>query len=220
MTRKTSTKELIQRSYSFEIRAGEEDGRGKLIEGRPIVYDSMTDLGYIYEVIEKGALDEADLTDVRFLVNHDLSMIPLARSRKNSEKSTMQLLTDELGMRTKTYLDTEHNTDARKLYSAVGRGDITGMSFLFSIDDQLWENLDTEKRTRRIKKISSVIEVSAVTMPAYEDTEIYARDNDNLERLRSELESARKSAGIMLESDTRSKLDFKTRSLLKMYGGK
>ena len=76
-------KELEQRSYSFEVRA-EETERGKVITGRPIVYNSRTDIGPFDEIIESGALDNADLTDVRFLVNHDLSRIPLARSRRNN----------------------------------------------------------------------------------------------------------------------------------------
>ena len=63
-------KELEQRSYSFEVRA-EETERGKIITGRPIVYNSRTDIGPFDEIIESGALDNADLTDVRFLVNHD-----------------------------------------------------------------------------------------------------------------------------------------------------
>ena len=78
-------KELINRSYNFEVRAT-EDEKGKVIEGRPIVYDSMTDLGFCQEIIEAGALDNTDLTDVRFLVNHDISKIPLARSRKDNVK--------------------------------------------------------------------------------------------------------------------------------------
>ena len=65
-----SKPELIRRSYNFEVRAS-TDEKGNLIEGRPIVYDSMTDMGWFKEVIERGALDNADLTDVRFLVNHE-----------------------------------------------------------------------------------------------------------------------------------------------------
>ena len=75
---------------------------GSLISGRPIVYDSVTDLGFFDEVIDFGALDEADLTDVRFLVNHNTDMIPLARSRRNnavesaspSPESVQMMLTD------------------------------------------------------------------------------------------------------------------------------
>ena len=74
--------DLERRSYTFEVRA-EESETGSIITGRPIVYDSRTDLVFFDEIIERGALDGTDLTDVRFLVNHDLSRIPLARSRRN-----------------------------------------------------------------------------------------------------------------------------------------
>ena len=210
-------KELISRSYSFEVRADKDDKEQRyMIEGRPIVYDSVTDLGFIDEIIEKGALNETDLTDVRFLVNHDTSKIPLARSRKNNKNSTMQLMPDDEGLKIRVYLDVDNNTEAKSLYSAIQRGDISGMSFMFSIDTEEWEGLETEKPLRRIKKISSVVEVSAVTFPAYEDTEIYARDKNNLERLRQELERSRNHEK---ELENSSKLNTETRMLLKMYGG-
>ena len=183
-------KELEQRSFNFEIRA-EEDERGQYIDGRPIVYESKTDLGWFDEIIERGALDGADLTDVRFLVNHDLSKIPLARSRRNNGNSTMQLSPDYEGMSINVLLDTENNADSRSLYSAVKRGDISGMSFMFSITDEEWIDLDSDHPTRRIKQIGSVVEVSAVTFPAYESTEINARDAKALESAKLALESAR-----------------------------
>lgn len=183
-------KELEQRSFNFEIRA-EEDERGQYIDGRPIVYESKTDLGWFDEIIERGALDGADLTDVRFLVNHDLSKIPLARSRRNNGNSTMQLSPDYEGMSINVLLDTENNADSRSLYSAVKRGDISGMSFMFSITDEEWIDLDSDHPTRRIKQIGSVVEVSAVTFPAYESTEISARDAKALESAKLALESAR-----------------------------
>jgi HK97 family phage prohead protease len=163
-----------------------------VITGRPIVYESVTDLGWFDEVIDRGALDGADLTDVRFLVNHDISNIPLARSRRNNGNSTMQLSTDYEGMSISAELDTENNAEARALYSAVKRGDVTGMSFMFSIDEESWEDLESDHPTRHIIKIGSVVEVSAVTFPAYDSTSINARSNsDVLERARLEVETAR-----------------------------
>ena len=126
---------------------------------------------------------------------------------------------DDKGLFIRVYLDVENNAEARALYSAIQRGDITGMSFMFSVDDEEWEDLESEKPTRRIKKISSVVEVSAVTFPAYEDTEIQARNKSELESLRQKLESERQRAKS-LERDKKSKLDFETRTLLMMYGGK
>lgn len=188
-------KELQQRSYTFEARAEKNDKGQSIIVGRPIVYDQKTDLGYFDEIIERGALDKADLRDVRFLVNHDISKIPLARSRKNNENSTMQLTVDDEGMGIRVTLDTENNTDARALYSAVERGDMSGMSFMFSIDDEEWVDLQSDHPTRHIKKIGTVVEVSAVTFPAYEQTEISTRCKQELDSARSAVETARQQRG-------------------------
>lgn len=179
-----------QRSYSFEIRA-EETEQGNIIVGRPIVYNSRTDLGYFDEVIESGALDRTDLTDVRFLVNHDTSKIPLARSRRNNGNSTMHLTVDDEGMEIRVTLDTENNAEARALYSAVSRGDISGMSFMFYVRDEEWDNLESDHPLRRIRSIESVVEVSAVTFPAYNATEIFARSKEALDNARAALDNAR-----------------------------
>lgn len=193
MANKEVKKMLEQRSYSFEVRAEEGEG-GAIITGRPIVYDSRTDLGYFDEIIERGALDGADLTDVRFLVNHDISKIPLARSRRNNGNSTMQLSVDAEGMFIRVKLDVENNAEAKALYSAVQRGDISGMSFMFSIDGESWENLESDHPTRHVTKIGSVVEVSAVTFPAYDATTINARSKEALESARSAVEIARRQS--------------------------
>lgn len=199
MPNKTYKKELEQRSYNFEVRAEESD-QGSIILGRPIVYNSRTDLGWFDEIIEGGALDFADLTDVRFLVNHDTSKIPLARSRRNNGNSTMQLTTDQEGMTIRVLLDTENNAEAKSLYSAVQRGDISGMSFMFLVKDEEWDDIDGDHPTRRIKSISTVVEVSAVTFPAYEATEIQARSREALENARQAVETARQQKATQVDT--------------------
>lgn len=179
------------RAFNFEIRA-EESERGHIITGRPIVFNERTDLGWYDEIIDQDALSETDLKDVRFLVNHNTDMIPLARSRNNNENSTMQLSVNEYGMDIRVDLDTENNTEARNLYSAVDRGDISGMSFMFTVDGDEWEDLESEHPTRHIRKISKVFEVSAVTFPAYTATSITARGlSEALESAKESLESAK-----------------------------
>ena len=186
-------KELERRSYAFEIRAEKDDERDQaIIVGRPIVYNQLTDLGWFDEIIARGALDNANLKDVRFLVNHDTSKIPLARSRKNNENSTMQLTVDKDGLAIRVVLDVENNAEARALYSAVQRGDISGMSFMFSINAEDWDDLDGEHPTRTIKEIGTVVEVSAVTFPAYEQTEISTRSREALDNARRALDNAHK----------------------------
>lgn len=193
------TRPLEERMVACEVRA-EEEQEG-MITGRPIVFNSWTDLGWFDEIIDGRALDNTDLTDVRFLVNHDLSKIPLARSRRNNGNSTMQLFTDDQGLLIKAQLDTENNAEAKSLYSAIQRGDISGMSFMFSIRGEEWQDLDSDHPRRRITDIESVVEVSAVTFPAYDSTSINARSKEALESARSALESARQQAGEPLESE-------------------
>ena len=206
-------KPLEQRSYNFEVRA-EETEQGSIITGRPIVYNSRTNLGPFDEIIDSGALDEADLTDVRFLVNHDISKIPLARSRRNNGNSTMKLSVDSFGMNIdKIDLDIENNMDARALHSAVKRGDISGMSFMFSIDDEVWEGLESDHPTRHIRKIGTVVEVSAVTFPAYESTEINARSKETLDNARSTLEKVRQQNATSVDTDELELLKEKTKIL-------
>lgn len=204
---------IILRCYNGEMRAREEEDKG-IIEGYAIVYDSMTDLGYFNEIIEAGALEKTNLKDVRLLVNHNTDMIPLARSRNNNENSTMHLIVDKKGLFVRIKLDIENNSDARNLYSAIKRGDITGMSFMFTIDREEWEELDSEHPTRRIKSIGQVFEVSAVTFPAYESTEINARDKAALDSAKLTLESMRSQS---LESDKAAALELEKAKLLTQF---
>ena len=208
--------ELERRAYTFDVRA-EQGETGSIITGRPIVYDSMTDLGWFNEIIERGALLKTDLRDVRFLVNHDLSKIPLARSRRNNGNSTMQLTVDDEGMSIRVNLDTENNAEAKSLYSAVSRGDISGMSFMFSVDGEEWEDLESDHPTRRIKSIGSVVEVSAVSFPAYEATEIHVRSKEALDNARSALEKARQQRTEPLDSGELELLKEKTKILSRGY---
>lgn len=181
------------RSFEFEVRAEQNEEHGTHLTGQPIVYNERTNLGWYDEIIADGALSEADLRDVRFLVNHNTDMIPLARSRNNNANSTMQLeVIEGKGMSIRVDLDTENNAEAKSLYSAVKRGDISGMSFMFTVDGDTWEDIDTEHPTRTITDISKVFEVSAVTFPAYEATSIQARGlSDALESAKASLENER-----------------------------
>lgn len=179
------------RAFDFEIRAEDNEEHGHHLTGQPIVYNERTNLGWYDEIIEDGALTDTDLKDVRFLVNHNVDMIPLARSRNNNTNSTMQMeVIPGKGMGIRVDLDTENNAEAKSLYSAVERGDISGMSFMFFVDEDKWEDIDSDHPTRRISKISKVMEVSAVTFPAYEATSISTRGlSEALDSAKESLES-------------------------------
>lgn len=182
-----------KRCYSLkEFRAVTGEGNEKYIEGHAAVFEQKTDLGgYFFEVIDRGAFDdENSLRDVPLFVNHDWGKIPLARSRRNNDNSTMTLKVDDVGLAIRAKLDVENNLDAKALYSAVEREDLSGMSFAFSVDAEEWQDLKSEKPTRRIKKIGRVFEVSAVAFPAYEGTDISARALSTLESAKKALDNA------------------------------
>lgn len=195
-----------RRSNLCEVRAERDEQHGDYITGHPIVFNQETEIetwqGTIREVIDPEAIDSStDMRDVRFLVGHDTSRIPMARSRNNNENSTMQLKKDEIGLAMRANLDTENNGTARELYSAAGRGDISGMSFMFRADKDSWDDLDTEKPLRHIRHIAKIYEVSATAFPAYEGTDLEAADeSQRLESLVASLESARERQKAERES--------------------
>jgi HK97 family phage prohead protease len=127
------------------------------------------------------------------MVGHDFGMIPLAHSRRNNGSGTMQLTPDEHGVKMRAVLDPDHNPRAAEAYSAIGRGDMTGMSFAFIVNEEAWEDLDTEKPLRRITGMSDIFEVSLVAFPAYKGTSVQAAsEGPALDSVRASLESARK----------------------------
>ena len=153
-----------------EIRANASvEAESLIITGLPIVYDKPTQItspaGEYTEIIRRGALDGADISDCRLLYNHDLSKVPLARTPK-----TMQLITGSAGLEMTAQLpETE---EARSVHTAVVRGDLSGMSFAFKVPQggDSWEG-----RTRTIHKIEKVYELSIVPFPAYSETSVEAR---------------------------------------------
>ncbi len=180
------------RAFTFEVRAEQNEEHGTYITGTPIVFNRATDMGWYEETINKDALKNTDLKDVAFLVGHNTGMIPLARSRNNNDNSTMQMTVNDDGMDIRVDLDTENNAEARALYSAVKRGDMTGMSFMFVVDKDSWTDADSDYPKREILSIRKVFEVSAVAFPAYPQTSIQAASEDaTLDSARASLESAR-----------------------------
>ena len=188
-----SKKEI--RFLSLELRA-EEDERGAYIEGYPIVFNQETVIGGFYrEIIAPESVNESLLRDVALMIGHDFGMVPLAHSRRNTENSTMRLSIDDHGVRMRALLDIENNPKAKEAYSAVKRGDLSGMSFAFTTEKESWEDLDAEKPLRRITGMGKIYEVSLVAFPAYEGTSVQAAsEGEALESVLASLESARKQA--------------------------
>lgn len=214
---------FLQRGFVAEVRADGADGEntGHRISGLAAVYEQETRIadffGEFTEVIRAGAFDETDFSDVRLLVNHNTSDIALARSRRNNKSdkpNTMQISVDKEGVKFAADLDTENNEQARALYSAINRGDMDGMSFMFYVpeDGQKWSKRDGVDY-REITKVEKVVELSVVNFPAYAGTSVDSRSLDSDKRA---LENAR----ALLDSKPKSHLDNKTMAIIKMYGKK
>lgn len=209
MNKEKPNKESIQFSRFSEIcelRALEPTGNtGHTIEGYAIVYEQEVSIGgWFNEVVKRGALDGADLTDVPLFIHHNSDEIPLARSRRNNNNSTLKLTPDDKGLHFRAELDVDNNVDAKALYSAIQRGDITGMSYSFRVKEEKWLNMDTPTPTREIYKFKKIGEISALWSPAYEGTSIEARgreldssDKMALDNARSTLDNEKNELEVM-----------------------
>lgn len=166
---------------SAEIQAETRDDE-MVLEGTPIVFNKPaminTPTGSYTEVITRNALDGLKLNDTRLLVSHDYNRLPLAKAPK-----TMKIWTDNVVLHIRATLP--NTEEARSVYTAVKRGDMTGMSFGFTCDRQGYD-YDVETRTRTIKKINKVLEFSIVNFPAYSETSIEARSQMQEAELRQQ----------------------------------
>ena len=175
-----------------------DDGQKITIVGQPVVFDQNTDIAGLWsESIAPGAIDTETLRDVRLLINHDFSGVPLARSRRNNANSTMRATFNDFAVDMEADLDAK-NPKVIEVDSAIKRGDITGMSFAFLVDGEEWDDLDTDYPHRTITHVSVIYEFSICTFPAYEGTSVASRSLDSgkksLADARAALESARQKA--------------------------
>ena len=162
----------MKETRTCEIRTQAPAGAdGLTLVGTPIVYEQPTTIndpaGAFTEIIRRGALDGADLSDVRLFYNHDTNRVPLARTPRTM---TLELTPAGLSM-TARLPDTQ---DARSVHTAVERGDLTGMSFAFKVPEG-GDRYNAATRTREIFRIEKVLECSVVPFPAYERASVEAR---------------------------------------------
>ena len=174
-------------AYTFD----ESDDKRLILRGTPVVFDTPTVLFEYdgikyYEQIDRGAFDEADMSDFILNVNHQLA--PYARSKNGTLNYNIGDTFD-----IEAFLNAEDERHVQ-LYRDVKTGLIDQMSFSFTIREQSY---DEEKRLRHIKRVKKLYDVSAVTFPAYEQTSISARSFFEEER-RKEIER--------LEQERRKKL--------------
>lgn len=146
----------------YEVRAAEKP---LTLTGVAVVFNQPADLGHIKEVISPDALRGLDLNDIVLITNHDNGQIPLARSPR-----TLSLTVTDTGLEMTAELpDTEQ---ARAVYAAVKRGDLSQMSFAFDIGQYTF---DEQTQTRTITQISKIYEISIVNYAAYTQTNVQAR---------------------------------------------
>jgi HK97 family phage prohead protease len=155
---------------SLEIRKDGDD-KPPTVEGYASVFDSETQIGGAFrEVIRKGAFTEAvKRDDVVFLINHD--GLPLARTRSGS----LELKEDKKGLFMRAELD-PNDPDVQRIIPKMERGDLDKMSFGFWIEKEAWTEAEDERKLplREVMQ-ARLYDVSIVTTPAYESTEIGLR---------------------------------------------
>ena len=171
------------------------------IEGYAILFNSKSEIlggadGFV-EVIENRALDGVDLSDVFLLYNHNYDEV--LGSTKSGTMST-QVTSRGLWFRS-TLPDT---TRGRDTYTLIKRGDLSGMSFAFTVSDDKW-NVRATPAERTIKSIGSVDEISIVPRPAYSETVVSARS----------IETKNKAVECINCADSSNKFAEEARKILK-----
>lgn len=181
---------------SFGASKEESDAGKYVIEGYATTFDAPYDFYAGWkECIRSTALAGADMSDVILQLNHEGA--PLARLRNNS----LELSCDEHGLHVRASLN--GSACAREQYEAIANGLIDRMSWGFTIADDGIE-YDEENRISYITKINKVFDVSIVSLPANEDTEIHARsylngviEKEHQELMLREKESRRRKAAAL-----------------------
>ena len=175
-----------------------EDGEAPKIEGYFAVFNSIYNIGPgMSESIAPGAFRDTLAEDIRALVNHDTTLV-LGRTSAH----TLELREDERGLWGSISINPK-DTDAMNLYERVKRGDVSQCSFGFEIvreDTEISENGDVHWTIQEVR----LFEVSCCTFPAYESTNISAREEQRKEILKRETEAWRAKMKERLKNGTES----------------
>lgn len=161
-------KEIRSISSTLELRAAEGSEK-EVITGYALKFNRWSSVlgGWFKEIIDPRALDQADMTNVVALFNHDESKV-LARTGIN-----LKLNVDDIGLRFE--FAPNGTTYAKDLLENIRSGIITQCSFAFTIpnerDAEEWTDGEEGIMERRIKRFAKIYDVSAVTTPAYPDTD-------------------------------------------------
>lgn len=135
------------------------------IEGTAVVFNQRSeDLGGFTEIVEPSALDGVDISDVVLLYNHQTGDV-LARTSAN----TLNLSIDNTGVNFEADIPT--TTLGNDTMTNLNNGNVRGMSFGFTIDDDDWKQ-DAKGITHIVRKIGRLFELSLTPFPAYKETDV------------------------------------------------
>lgn len=189
-----------RRYGNIEVRAADDASEKMIVEGYAAVFNQRTLLwesdwsGWkYYEEIDQGAFNGADFSNCVLRYNHGDGALVLARTRNN----TLTYTIDSHGLKIRAELaDTQAGRD---IFTLIKRGDIDKMSFAFTVDSTN-ENSDSDLKVdvRKITRISTVYDVSPVDFPAYDGTEITARNSDVIAEIKAEEQYKRNSERLKL----------------------
>lgn len=178
------TAEITKRVGSLHVERRDEGEEPSLrVAGHASVFDSPTLIGskrwgYV-ERIAPGAFEGRTGDDVRFLINHE--GIPLARTTNG----TLNLEEDSIGLMSRAVL--ADVPESRTLFTLIERGDVSQMSFAFTIAEDEWRTMPEDHDTfpgmeeRTIKRVGQLYDVSAVTYPAYAAADINVASDEEVE---------------------------------------
>ena len=168
-----------RRYFDSEVRSekrAEDDVN--IIEGYAAKFNSAAVIGnWFIEKIMPGAFDDCLQDDIRCLFNHDPNFV-LGRSVNG--KGSLEVWVDDIGL--KYRYTTPDRSYAKDLQNAIENGDVSQSSFAFKTGEQRWIENGDELEIREIVKFEKLFDVSPVTFPAYEDTEVAKRSFDSYKK--------------------------------------
>lgn len=184
---------------SAEGFVSKEENDELILEGYAVVFDSPTLIGQeergkgYYEVIAKGAIGAEALKDVPLRYNHSDRNVILARTRNKS----LELIVDDHGLFVRAKLQ-PNVQQHRDIYEMVKSGLLSSMSFAFTVKDYVIDRSGKLPK-KTITKIDRLYDVSAVDVPAYDATELYARSVESLEKELASLDNEEKQTSEDVE---------------------
>lgn len=199
-------KEIRQLTTEIEVRSLDDESKSEYVEGYALKFEKWSErLGWFKEIISRGALDEADMSNVIALFNHKIDY-PLARNTVSTGAGSLQLTVDGIGL--KFRFEPTDTTYGQDLMKNLRAGVINQCSFSFSLDhsgdeepDEWTRNEEEKLYERRINRINRIFDISLVTTPAYSDTEavVGERSLEKVEVLKRQKNTSNKRIELELD---------------------